>query len=65
MIGTKWVYKNKVDENRIATRNKKRLVVQRYNQEEGIDYETFATVERLKTIRLLVAFSFFKEFTLY
>ncbi|KAL6345561.1 hypothetical protein AAG906_017288 [Vitis piasezkii] len=39
VIGTKWVYRNKMDENGIIVRNKARLVAQGYNQEEGIDYE--------------------------
>jgi hypothetical protein len=32
VIGTKWVYKNKSDENRTVTRNKARLVAQGYTQ---------------------------------
>ena len=39
VIGTKWVYRNKMDENDIIIRNKARLVTQGYNQQEGIDYE--------------------------
>ena len=43
VIGTKWVYRNKMDENGIIIRNKARLVAQEYNQQKGIDYEeTFA-----------------------
>ncbi|WMV09939.1 hypothetical protein MTR67_003324 [Solanum verrucosum] len=58
MIGTKWVYRNKLDENGTVIRNKARLVVQ------GINYdETFASVARLEAIRLLIAFVIFKEFT--
>ena len=38
VIGTKWVYRNKIDENGIIIRNKARLVAQGYNQQEGIDY---------------------------
>nr|GEU93469.1 alpha/beta hydrolases superfamily protein [Tanacetum cinerariifolium] len=34
VIGTKWVYRNKVDENSILSRNKARLVAQGYNQQE-------------------------------
>ena len=53
VIGTKWVFRNKLDEFGIVTRNKARLVVQGYNQEEGIDYDgTFAPVARLKSIRM-------------
>jgi len=37
IIGTKWVFQNKLDEFGTVTRNKARLVVQGYNQEEGID----------------------------
>jgi len=48
IIGTKWVYRNKMDEHGVITRNKARLVAKRYNQEEGIDYdETYAPMERL------------------
>ncbi|GKC24143.1 retrovirus-related pol polyprotein from transposon TNT 1-94 [Tanacetum coccineum] len=39
IIGTKWVYRNKLDENGIVSRNKARLVAQCYNQQEGIDYD--------------------------
>jgi len=37
IIGTKWVLWNKLDEFGTVTRNKARLVVQGYNQEEGIE----------------------------
>ncbi|MGV7630893.1 reverse transcriptase domain-containing protein, partial [Mycobacterium kansasii] len=47
MIGTKWVFKNKLYENGEITRNKARLVCKEYAQEEGIDYgETFAPIAR-------------------
>ncbi|XP_015084294.1 uncharacterized protein LOC107027723 [Solanum pennellii] len=66
IIGTKWMFRNKLDEHGTVTRNKARLVVQGYNQEEGIDYdETFAPVSRLEAIRLLIAFTSHMEFTLY
>jgi len=42
-IRTKWVYRNKVDEHGTIIKNKVKLVVKCYNQEEGVDYEeTFA-----------------------
>jgi hypothetical protein len=57
IIGTKWVFRNKNDENGIIIRNKARLVAQGFNQEKSIDYEeTFAPIVRLKAIRMLLAF---------
>lgn len=45
IIHTRWVFRNKVNENGSVTCNKTRLVAQGYNQEEGIDYdETYAPV---------------------
>ncbi|GJT43520.1 retrovirus-related pol polyprotein from transposon TNT 1-94 [Tanacetum coccineum] len=49
IIGNKWVFINKFDENGVVSRNKARLVAQGYNQQEGIDYdETYAPVARLE-----------------
>nr|GEZ32092.1 copia protein [Tanacetum cinerariifolium] len=56
IVGTKWVFRNKLDGNGIVSRNKARLVAQGYNQQEGIDYdETYALVARLDSIRILLA----------
>ncbi|GJV64831.1 copia protein [Tanacetum coccineum] len=66
IIGTKWVYRNKLDENGVVTRNKARLVAQGYNQQEGIDYdETYAPVARLESIRILLAYACTLDFKLY
>nr|GEU69544.1 copia protein [Tanacetum cinerariifolium] len=66
LIGTKWVYKNKLDENGIVTRNKASLVTQGYNQQEGIDYnETYAPVARLDSIRILLSYTCALDFKLY
>ncbi|GJY17013.1 retrovirus-related pol polyprotein from transposon TNT 1-94 [Tanacetum coccineum] len=58
IIGTKWVYRNKLDENGVISRNKARLVAQGYNQQEGIDYdETYASVARVESIKILLAYA--------
>ena len=47
-------------------RNKARLVAQGYSQQEGINYnETFAPVDRLESIRLLIYFAAQFNITLY
>ena len=66
IIGTKWVFWNKFDEFEIVTRNKARLLVQGYNQEERINYEeTFAPIARIEAIRILEAFATHREIKLY
>eukprot|EP00253_Pinus_taeda_P010991 PITA_10991 len=39
VIGTKWIFKNKLNENGDVIRNKARLVCKGYAQQEGIDFE--------------------------
>ncbi|KAJ4749927.1 Pol [Rhynchospora pubera] len=66
VIGTKWVFRNKLSEDGIVVRNKARLVAQGFKQQEGIDFEeTFAPVARLESIRMLLAFAANKDFTLF
>ncbi|GJY89900.1 retrovirus-related pol polyprotein from transposon TNT 1-94 [Tanacetum coccineum] len=66
IIETKWVFRNKLDENGIVSRNKARLVAQGYNQQEGIDYdETYAPVARLESIRILLAYACALDFKLF
>ncbi|XP_070005533.1 uncharacterized mitochondrial protein AtMg00820-like [Nicotiana sylvestris] len=66
IIGTRWLFRNKLDEHGNPTRNKARLVVQGYNQEERIDYdETFTSIARMEAIRILIAFASHMEFTLF
>nr|GEX24830.1 retrovirus-related Pol polyprotein from transposon TNT 1-94 [Tanacetum cinerariifolium] len=66
IIGTKWVYRNKLDENGVVTKNKARLVAHGYNQQERIDYdETYAPVARLESMRILLAYACALDFKLY
>ncbi|GJV23619.1 retrovirus-related pol polyprotein from transposon TNT 1-94 [Tanacetum coccineum] len=66
IIGTKWVFKNKLDKNGVVSRNKARLVAQGYNQQEGIDFdETYAPVARLESIRILLAYACANDFKLF
>ena len=66
MIGTKWIFKNKSDEHGTVIRNKSRLVAQGYTQVEGIDFdETFASVAKLESIRILLAIASHLNFKLY
>ncbi|KAK2435811.1 putative mitochondrial protein [Trifolium repens] len=66
IIGTKWVFRNKMNEQGEVVRNKARLVAQGYSQQEGIDFtETFAPVARLEAIRLLLSYAVNNGITLY
>nr|KYP76444.1 hypothetical protein KK1_020688 [Cajanus cajan] len=54
VIRTKWVFRNKLNEDGVIVKNKARLVAKGYNQQEGIDFaETYAPVARLEAVRLL------------
>ena len=66
IIGTKWVFRIKLNEQGEVTINKARLVAQGYNQQECIDYtETFAPVARLEAIRLLLSYAVNRGIILY
>ncbi|GKE59195.1 retrovirus-related pol polyprotein from transposon TNT 1-94, partial [Tanacetum coccineum] len=65
-ITLKWIFKNKHDEEKTVIRNKTRLVVRGYSQEEGIDFEeSFAPVARMEAIRIFLAYAARKSFTVY
>nr|GEX26880.1 hypothetical protein [Tanacetum cinerariifolium] len=65
-IGYKWVFRNKKDERGIVIKNKARLVAQGHTQVEGINYdEVFAPVERIKAVRLFLAYASFMGFMAY
>jgi hypothetical protein len=66
VVGTKWVFRNKQDEHRVVTRNKARLVAKGYAQVAGLDFgETFASVARLESIRILLAYAAHHSFRLF
>ena len=66
VIGTRWVFRNKLDEQGNVIHNKVRLVVKGYIQTKGINYgKMFAPVARLEAIRILITFAAHKGFKLY
>jgi hypothetical protein len=66
VIGTKWVFKNKLNEDGHVTKNKARLVCKGYTQIEGIYFEeTFSPVARMETIRLILAYACSKIIKVY
>ena len=66
VIGTKWVFQNKQDQDGIVVRNKAKLVAQGYTQVEGLDFEeTYDPVARLEAIRILLAYACAHNIKLY
>nr|GEW52666.1 hypothetical protein [Tanacetum cinerariifolium] len=62
----KWLFKNKHDGEQMVIRNKSRLVVRGYRQEEGIDFEeSFAPVARMEAIRIFLAYAAHKSFSVF
>ena len=66
MIETKWVFRNKQDQDGIVVRDKARLVAQGYTQVECLDFrETYVPVARLEAIRILLAYAYAHNIKLY
>jgi hypothetical protein len=66
VVGTKWVFHNKQDEYGVVTRNKVRLVAKGYAHVAGLDFEeTFATIARLESIRILLSYAAHHSFKLF
>nr|GEZ90056.1 retrovirus-related Pol polyprotein from transposon TNT 1-94 [Tanacetum cinerariifolium] len=65
-LSLKWIFKNKHDEEQTVIRNKSRLVVRGYRQEEGLYFEeSFAPVARMEAIRIFLAYAAHKSFTVF
>jgi hypothetical protein len=66
VIGSKWVFKNKLNEQGQVVRNKAILVCKGYAQIEGQDFdETFSPMERLEAIRIFLAYACHNNFKVY
>ena len=66
IIGTKWIFRNKIDEEGNVIRNKSRLMAQGYSQVEGVDFdEKFALVTHMESIRIILALACHLKFKLY
>jgi hypothetical protein len=66
VIDTKWVFRNKLNEDGQVTRNTTRLVCKGYAQIEGIDFEeTFSLVSRMEVICFLLAYACSKNVKVY
>ena len=65
VIETKWVFRNKMNEQWGVVRNKARLVCKGYSQ-QGVDYEeTFASIARIEALRMFLAYAANKNFKVY
>jgi hypothetical protein len=66
VIDTKWVFRNKLNEDEQVIRNKARLACKGYTQFEGIKFEeTFSPVARMETIQLLLVYACSKNIKVY
>nr|GEY27886.1 retrovirus-related Pol polyprotein from transposon TNT 1-94 [Tanacetum cinerariifolium] len=62
----KWLLKNKHDEENTVIQNKSRLVMRGYCQQKGIDFkEFFALVARMEAMRIFLAYTAHKSFTMF
>ncbi|XP_076930224.1 putative mitochondrial protein AtMg00820 [Bidens hawaiensis] len=65
-IPKKWVFKCKKFDLGVIVRNKPRLVVQYFYQQEGVDYtEVYSLVARLDAICIFLAYVAFKNLKVY
>ena len=66
VIGLKWMFKSKTNQDSLVQKYKARLVAKRHSQQPGVDYqETFALVVRYETIKILITLATHKGWKLY
>lgn len=60
------LFRNKIDEQGIITKNKIRLVAKGYSQAAGINFDDNVTpVTRLESRKMLLAYVVYKDFVIY
>ncbi|GKC58417.1 zinc finger, CCHC-type containing protein, partial [Tanacetum coccineum] len=65
-LGCKWIFKIKLKVDGTFEKFKARLVIQGFKQKSGIDYfDTYASVARITTIRLLIAMASIHNLIIY
>jgi hypothetical protein len=66
LIGTKWFFRKKLNEQGEVVRNKARTRYKGYSRMEGIDFEEiFSLVPSIEAIRLFLAYVGYKDFKFY
>ena len=66
ITGSKWVFRNKMNEQGEVVRNKDRLVCTWYLKQEGNDYEdTYAPIARMEAVRMFFSNATNKKFKVY
>ena len=66
VVGSRWVFKRKLDDKGNVSRYKARLVAQGFSQRPSEDYnETFAPVARFGSISTLLAYSVYRNMKIH
>ncbi|KAK1642288.1 hypothetical protein QYE76_060093 [Lolium multiflorum] len=66
VVENKWIFKRKTNDDGNITVYKARLVVKGFRQIQGVDYdETFSTVAKLKSVRILLAIAAFFDYEIW
>nr|GEZ62770.1 zinc finger, CCHC-type [Tanacetum cinerariifolium] len=66
IIGSKWLFKKKINMDRVVHTYKARLVAKGYTQTTGIDYEeTFSPVADIRAIRILIAIAAYYDYEIW